>query len=119
MPGNRPNKFSLKNHLKLLNLGPTFIMTQNFYDKLLLDIETNSCRTAYQLKWYSKVQDEFNKTTTNTNTFPIYTLDHPINPLANKELDFNLWRLKRSIFSILRKHKRLPHNLSSTQWGNL
>ena len=77
-------------------------MTQKLDDKLLLKIETNFCRTAYQLKWLSKIQDESNATTTttNTNTFPIYTLDHPIHPPpVNKELDSKL-----SIFSIFKKH---------------
>ena len=94
------------------------LLTQNLDDKLLLDIETDFCRTAYQLKWLSKIQGESNITTTitNTNTFPIYPLDHPIHPPpTNKELDFKLSRLKRLIFSILRKHKRIPQNLSSTQ----
>ena len=94
-------------------------MTQKLDDKLLLDIETNFCRTAYQLKWLSKIQDEFN-TTTNINTFLIYTLDHPIPPSpANKELVSKLSKPKRSMFSILRKHKRIPQNLSSTQWHTL
>ena len=90
-------------------------MTRKLDDKLLLDIETNFCRRAYQLKWLSKTQNEFN-TTTNTNTFSIYILDHSIHPPpANKELGFKLSRLKRSIFSIFRKHKRILQNLSSTQ----
>ena len=56
-------------------------MTQKLDDKLLLDTETNFCRIAYQLKWLSKIQDESSATTTtNTNAFPIYTLDHPIHP---------------------------------------
>ena len=68
-------------------------MTQKLNDKLLLDIETNFCRTAYQLKWLSKTLDDFN-TTTNTDTFPIYTLHQPIHPSpANKELEFKLSRL--------------------------
>ena len=100
-------------------MTPIFVlyMTQKLDDKSLLDIETNFHRTAYQLKWLSKIQDESNTTTsTNTNTFSIYILDHPIHPPpANKELDFKLSRLKRSIFSILRKHKRIQQNLSSTQ----
>ena len=66
-------------------------MTQKLDDELLLDIETNFCRTNHQLKWLSKIQDEFNTITTNTNTFSIHTLDHPIySPPANKELDFKL-----------------------------
>ena len=76
-------------------------MTQKLDDKLLLDIETNFGRTA---------------DTTNTNTFPVYSLDNPIHPpLANKELDSKLSRLKISIFSIPRKQKRISQNLSCTQ----
>ena len=88
-------------------------MTQKLDDELLLDIENNFCRTVYQLKWLSKIQDEFNiTTTTNTYTLLIHTLDHPIHPPpAKKELDSKLSRFKRSIFSIVRKHKRIP-----TQW---
>ena len=105
------------NELKLFSLGPKVMMTQKLDDKLLLDIEANFCRTAYQLKWLSKIQDDSNTTTsTNTNTFPIYTLNQPIHQSpANKELDSKLSRFKRSMFSILRKHKRIQQNLSSTQ----
>ena len=47
-------------------------------------------------------------------------MDHPSHPPpANKELDSKLSRLKRLIFSILRKHKRIPQNLFSTQWHTL
>ena len=75
-------------------------------------------RNVVSKKHISKIQDEFN-TSTNTNTFPIYNLDHPIHPPpANEELDFKLSRLKRSIFSILRKHKKIPQNLSSSQQHN-
>ena len=46
----------------------------------------------------------------------LFILDHFIHPPpANKELGFKLSRLKRSIFSIFRKHKRILQNLSSTQ----
>ena len=101
---------------KLLNLWRKFIMTQKLNNKLLLDIEINFSRTTYKLKWLSKIQDESNT----SNTFSIYTLDHPIHPPpANKELDSKLSRLWRSIFSILRKHKRIPQNLSSTQLHTL
>ena len=48
-------------------------MIQKLDDKLLFDIKTYFCRTAYQPKGLSKIQGEFNTTTTNTNTFPIYT----------------------------------------------
>ena len=99
------------NELKLLSLGPKFIMTQKLYDKLLLDIEINFYWTAYQLKWISKIQDESNTTTTtNTNSFPIYTLDHSIHPPpANKELNIKLSRLKRLIFS---KHRKTQKNIT-------
>ena len=63
--------------LNLLSLWPKFIMTQKLDDKILPDIETNFCRAAYQLKWLSKILDEFT-TTTNTNTSLIYSLDYPI-----------------------------------------
>ena len=85
-------------------------MAQQFDDKLLLDMETNFYCTAYQLKWLSKIQVEFNTTiTTNTNTFPIHTLDHPIHPPLSKKKRTRpmLSRLKRSILSIL---KRIPQN---------
>ena len=58
---------SLSNdELELLSLGPKFIMSQKLNNRLLLDIETNFCRTAYQLKWLSKIQEESNTTTTTT-----------------------------------------------------
>ena len=105
-----------KKELDVLSLGPKFIVTQKLNDRLLLDIETNFCRTAYQLKWLSKIREEGNTNTNTTNTFPTYTLDLPIHPPpANKELDSKLAELKRSIFSIIKKHHNTQGNLSSTQ----
>ena len=92
-------------------------MEQKLDCELLLHIETNFCTTSNQLKWLSKIQDEFNTTIiTNTNAFPVYTLDHSIYPLTiPRELNSQLLGFKRSIFTIYRKHKRIPPNLFSTQ----
>ena len=63
-------KFLSNNELKLLSLGPKFIMTEKIDDKLLLDIGTNFCRTAEHGYSRSRV-NSMTKTTTNTNTFPV------------------------------------------------
>ena len=101
---------SLTNEEKeLLSLGPKFILTQKINDKLLLDLETNFCRTAYQLKWLTFIDNTPNPTSpTNKNSqLPTYTLDNPLHPPpANQVLDSKLSRLKQAIFQILKGNKK-------------
>ena len=56
-------KYLSNYELKLLSLRPKFIMTQKLDDKLLLDIETNFCRTAYQLKQMNLIQHQLPRCT--------------------------------------------------------
>ena len=88
--------------------------TQKLDDRLFLDVETNFCRTAHQLKWLSKIQEESNTTTTttNTNTFPIYTLDHPIHPFF-----FIIQRVKARAISCPHQPATLGDNTVSEAQG--
>ena len=62
-------------------------MTKKLDDNLLLDIETNFCRTAYQLKWLTKILEENNTTTTNYQHLNLVSSYPPPN---NNELDSKL-----------------------------